>query len=84
MGKKTQRTSHLYGLGLDSDGHKRVTTGENFTLSGGSEESHAQMTEATIRAKEDLRRKGRNFANADPEEIKDAIRKYSPKAEFGW
>jgi len=28
------------GVGLDSDGHKRLTTGPNFALVGGTEETH--------------------------------------------
>ena len=29
----------MLGMAFDSDGHKRVTTGENFALLGGSEET---------------------------------------------
>ena len=39
----------LLGVGLDSDGHKRVTTGSNFALLGGSEETHEAMTEKVIK-----------------------------------
>jgi len=30
--KKIKRKAALLGAGLDSDGHKRITTGDNFTL----------------------------------------------------
>ena len=29
----------MLGVGLDSDGHKRLTTGPNFALVGGTEEN---------------------------------------------
>jgi len=30
----------MIGVGLDSDGHKRITTGPNFALIGGKAETH--------------------------------------------
>ena len=39
----------MLGVGLDSDGHKRLTTGPNFVLAGGSEETHEVMTEKAIK-----------------------------------
>ena len=42
-GKK--KKAIIFGIGLDSDGHKRVTTGPNFALVGGTEETHDGMTE---------------------------------------
>ena len=39
----------MLGLGLDNeDGHKRITTGENFYLVGGSEETHERMAETAM------------------------------------
>ena len=35
----------LLGVGLDSDGHKRITTGPNFALLGGTQQPHEIMTE---------------------------------------
>ena len=38
--------AHLFGLGLDcSDGHKRLTQAEKFSIMGGLEETHDKMTE---------------------------------------
>jgi hypothetical protein len=42
-GKK--RKAIILGVGLDSDGNRRVTTGPNFALVGGTEETHELMTE---------------------------------------
>jgi hypothetical protein len=35
--KKKMARAVMPGVGLDSDGHKRLTTGPNFALVGGSD-----------------------------------------------
>ena len=40
---KKKRPAVLLGLGLESDGHKRLTTGKNFALVGGTQETHEVM-----------------------------------------
>ena len=59
----------MLGLGLDSDGHKRVTTGRNFALLGGSEETHELMTEKVIKINEKLAAKGKQLDNVGSEEF---------------
>lgn len=49
----------LLGVGLDSDGHKRVTTGPNFALIGGSKTTHEEMTEKAIKINEKLAARGK-------------------------
>jgi hypothetical protein len=61
----------LLGVGLDSDGHKRVTTGENFALVGGSQETHEQMTEKAIKINEKLRARGKQLGEVSREEFDD-------------
>jgi hypothetical protein len=61
----------LLGIGLDSDGHKRVTTGPNFALVGGSEETHEVMTEKVIKINEKLSAKGKKLGEVSPEEFSD-------------
>lgn len=61
----------MVGVGLDSDGHKRVTTGPNFALVGGSEETHGMMTEKVIKINEKLSKKGRTLDNVSREEFAD-------------
>ena len=49
----------LVGLGLtDSHGHKRITRGDDFVLTGGNEETHAGMQERAIKFSERLKKKG--------------------------
>ena len=50
----------MLGVGLDSDGHKRLTTGPNFALVGGSQDTHEQMTEKAVKINEKLKERGNN------------------------
>ena len=59
------------GMGLDSDGHKRITTGENFALVGGSKETHEDMTEKAIKINEKLAAKGKQLEEVSHEEFED-------------
>ncbi len=70
---KGQRASRkmLLGFGLDSDGHKRITTGENFRLIGGTQETHEEMTEKTIKINEKLSRRGKSLDEVSREEFED-------------
>jgi hypothetical protein len=61
----------LLGLGLDSDGHKRVTTGPNFALVGGSQETHEEMTEKAVKINEKLAAKGKQLEEVSREEFED-------------
>ncbi len=72
--------SHLLGLGLDNtDGHKRLTRADSFTIVGGSEETHGRMTETLIKTKEELHRRGKNFSTADRQELAEIIHKATPE-----
>lgn len=61
----------VVGIGLDSDGHKRVTTGPNFALVGGTEETHEEMTEKAIKINEKLADKGKTLDEVSHEEFND-------------
>ncbi|MFO1488623.1 MAG: hypothetical protein U1F65_09100 [Verrucomicrobiota bacterium] len=68
---KTPDKALLLGVGLDSDGKKRVTTGPNFALVGGSQETHEVMTEKVIKINEKLKAKGKQLENVSREEFDD-------------
>lgn len=68
---KKRRRAVLLGLGLDSDGHKRITTGPNFALLGGTQETHEEMTEKAIRINEKLARRGKTLDTVSREEFDD-------------
>jgi len=70
--KKTPRKKALLlGVGLDDDGHKRLTTGPNFALVGGTEETHAVMTEKVIKINERLAARGKQLEEVSHEEFDD-------------
>jgi hypothetical protein len=72
--------SHLLGVGLDcTDGHKRITQADKFSILGGSENTHDSMTETLCKTFEDLSRKGKSLEDASMEELSDLIRKNTPK-----
>lgn len=69
-----QGRAQMVGVGLDNtDGEKRLTRGKNFTLVGGSEETHAVMQETAIKVNETLARKGKTLDETSPEEFRDVL-----------
>ena len=66
-----KKKAMLLGVGLDSDGHKRITTGPDFALVGGTEETHAVLTEKTIKIKERLSARGKTLDSVSPQEFTD-------------
>ena len=74
----------MLGVGLDSDGHKRLTTGPNFILAGGSEETHEVMTEKAIKINEKLAAKGKQLEEVSHEEFDEiahsvGLQRHDPK-----
>jgi hypothetical protein len=56
-------------VGLDSDGHKRITTGHNFAMLGGSAETHETMVEKAIKINEKLHAKGKALEEVSHDEF---------------
>lgn len=80
MTKRKPDHAHLLGLGLDNkDGHKRITKGEQFTLVGGSQETHERMTETVVKTFEDLKQRGKDLREVESKELGDIIRKNTPR-----
>ena len=61
----------MLGVGLDSDGHKRITKGENFALVGGTEETHEKMTETAVKINEKISSRGKRLEEVSHEEFDD-------------
>ena len=79
-----KRKALLLGVALDSDGHKRVTTGPNFALVGGTHETHEAMTEKAIKISEKLVARGKALAEVSVEEFDDiatsvGLQRYEPE-----
>ena len=74
----------MLGVGLDSDGSKRITTGPNFALVGGSKETHEVMTEKVIKINEKLTARGKQLEEVSREEFDDiahsvGLRRHCPE-----
>lgn len=74
-GGQSKRKAVLLGVGLDSDGHKRVTTGSNFALVGGTEGTHEAMVEKAVKINEHLKRRGKDLSEVSGEEFDDIAHK---------
>lgn len=72
--KRNAPRAVLLGLGLDSDGHKRLTCGKNFLLAGGTAETHAEMTETAVKINEKLSARGKRLETVTREEFDDIAR----------
>jgi hypothetical protein len=82
--KKKISRAVMLGVGLDSDGSKRITTGPNFALVGGSQETHEQMTEKAVKINEKLKARGKQLETVSHEEFDDiaqevGLKKVEPK-----
>jgi len=65
----------LLGIGFDGrDGHKRVTSGNDFTLLGGSQETHEQMQDLVMRLEEKAKRRGKRIRDLEGDEFEDLVR----------
>lgn len=71
MAKKRNKKAIVLGIGLDSDGHKRLTTGPNFALVGGTQETHDAMTEKAIKINEKLAARGKKLEDVSRDEFDD-------------
>jgi hypothetical protein len=71
LNAKKKRKALMLGVGLDSDGKKRITTGPNFALVGGTEATHEQMTEKAIKINERLKERGKRLETVTHEEFDD-------------
>ena len=73
---KKQASPHasMLGVGLDAtDGQVRLTRGKNFTLVGGSEETHEVMQETAVKINEQLDRRGKTLDEVSPQELRDVV-----------
>lgn len=78
--KRQPKVGGLLGVGLDNeDGHKRITTGDQFVLVGGSQETHEVMTETVVKTFEELKRRDKRLENVDPRELAEILDKSRPR-----
>ncbi len=77
--KAPRRAAGLLGIGFDNeDGHKRITTGEQFAIIGGSEETHGRMTETVVKTFEELKQRGKKLQSVEPNELAEILHRSTP------
>jgi hypothetical protein len=75
-----QPKAGLLGVGFDNeDGHKRITTGEQFAIVGGSEETHGRMTETLIKTFEELKARRKPLHQVEHQELAEILHKSTPR-----
>ena len=84
--RRKRRKATMLGVGLDSDGHKRLTTGPNFALVGGSQATHEEMTEKAVKINEKLKIAGKSLENVSSEQFDEiaqevGLRPFDTKAK---
>jgi len=78
--RRKPKSAHLLGVGLDdADGHKRLTSAEQFTIVGGSEETHGRMTETVIKTFETLKKRRKSLQAVEPKELAEIIQQSTPR-----
>jgi len=78
--KPAKAKAHLLGLGLDNlDGHKRITKADQFTILGGSAETHERMTETVVKTFETLKSRRKHLHTVEPNELAEIIHKSTPQ-----
>ena len=78
--RRKPKSAHLLGVGLDNeDGHKRLTSAEEFTIVGGSDETHGRMTETVVKTFEELKSRGKKLQAVEPGELAEIIHKSTPR-----
>ena len=77
--RRKPKSAHLLGVGLDGDGHKRLTSAAQFTIVGGSEETHGRVTETFIKTFETLKRRRQSLQAVEPQELAEIIDQSTPR-----
>ena len=71
----TKKSAALLGMAFDNtDGHTRLTRGNNFLLVGGSQETHCVMQETAVKVNEQLDKRGKRLEDVPIIELRDICR----------
>jgi hypothetical protein len=75
VNRKPKRQAAMLGLAFDAEDYqKRITTGYNFLLCGGSQETHAVMQETAVKINENLDRQGKKLEDVSIRELRQITR----------
>lgn len=71
---RQHQVGHLIGIGCDNkDGHTRITKGDDFSIIGGSKETHERLQEKALKFNECLKKKGKSIHTIELKEFFDII-----------
>ncbi len=80
--KLSKGNSILCGLAFDNeDNHKRITTGENFYILGGSEKTHENLVEKILKFNEVVKKYGKKLDDLSEVEYYDIIKEICTDSE---
>lgn len=80
--KSCKDNAILYGLAFDNkDNHKRITTGEDFYIVGGSAETHDTLVEKVLEFSETVKKYGKKLNDLSVSEFHTIAKEVSSKNE---
>ena len=76
----SQKNTVLYGLAFDNeDNHKRITSGENFYILGGSEKTHEKLVEKILEFNQVVKKYGKQLHDLSESEYYAIVQEISAK-----
>ncbi|MEK7805904.1 MAG: hypothetical protein AAB258_04090, partial [Planctomycetota bacterium] len=73
--KSSKENIILCGLAFDNkDNHKRITTGENFYVAGGSADTHGNLVEKVMEFNEVIKKYGKKLDDLSEAEYYDVVK----------
>jgi hypothetical protein len=73
--KASKGNSIICGLAFDNkDDHKRITTGENFCILGGSAKTHENLVEIVLEFNEAIKKYGKRLDDLSETEYYDIVK----------
>ena len=80
--KSSKENAILCGLAFDNkDNHKRITTGENFYVIGGSSGTHENLVEKVIEFTEVIKKYGKKLDDLSEAEYYDVVKEICDQNE---
>ena len=82
MNKSSKENIILCGLAFDNkDNHKRITTGENFYVVGGSSATHENLVEKVMEFTEVIKKYGKKLDDLSEAEYYDVVKEVCAQNE---
>lgn len=80
--KASKGNSIICGLAFDNkDNHKRITTGENFCILGGSAKTHENLVDMVLEFNETIKKYGKKLDDLSETEYYDIVKEVCRDSE---